>query len=129
MKMDISTLQELHKQITELRKRANETDSKRETHEIELKIKDLELEFESALDNILDQFSDEIELRLRVNKIVKYDIWDFRSWIGDALLQRVSLEDLDIMKELRESINEDFDPTYEIDSGDVLVEFADDKYK
>ena len=127
--MDISTLQELHKQITELRKRANETDSKRETHEIELKIKDLELEFESALDNILDQFPDEIELRLRVNKIVKYDIWDFRSWIGDALLQRVSLEDLDIMKELRESINEDFDPTYEIDSDDVLVEFADDKYK
>lgn len=127
--MDISKLKELHKQISELRKKADSTDSKKETHQIEMEIKPLEYEFESALDDILDELPDEIDLRVKVNKIVHYDTWDFRSWIGDNLLQRDNLDNLDIMEELKTSINEDFDAIYPIDNEDVTVEFIDAKYK
>lgn len=127
--MDISKLKEIHEQIQELREKADRTDSKKETRAIEREIKTLELEFDNEVDNILEEIPDEIELRIKVNKVVKFDTWDFKSWIGDNLLERSDLEDLDIIKELKASINEDFDPTYEIDNEDVTVEFEDDRYK
>ena len=127
--MDISKLKEIHEQIQELREKADRTDSKKETRAIEREIKTLELEFDDEVDNILEEIPDEIELRIKVNKVVKFDTWDFKSWIGDNLLERSDLEDLDIIKELKASINEDFDPSYEIDNEDVTVEFEDDRYK
>ena len=72
---------------------------------------------------------DEIEIRIKVNKVVKFDTWNFKSWIGDNLLERDNLDDFDIIKELKISIDEDFDPSYEIDSEDVIIEFEDDRYK
>lgn len=127
--MDISKLKEIHEQIQELREKADRTDFKKETRAIEREIKTLELEFDDEVDNILEEIPDEIELRIKVNKVVKFDTWDFKSWIGDNLLERSDLEDLDIMKELKASINEDFDPSSEIDNEDVTVEFEDDRYK
>ena len=127
--MDISKLKEIHEQIQELKEKADRTDSKKETRSIEREIKTLELEFDNEVDNILEEIPDEIELRIKVNKVVKFDTWDFKSWIGDNLLERSDLEDLDIIKELKASINEDFDPSYEIDNEDVTVEFEDDRYK
>ena len=127
--MDISKLKEIHEQIQELREKADRTDSKKETRAIEREIKTLELEFDDEVDNILEEIPDEIELRIKVNKVVKFDTWDFKSWIGDNLLERSDLEDLNIIKELKASINEDFDPSYEIDNDDVTVEFEDDRYK
>ena len=127
--MDISNLKKIHNQIQELKEKADRTDSKKETRSIEREIKTLELEFDNEVDNILEEIPDEIELRIKVNKVVKFDTWDFKSWIGDNLLERSDLEDLDIIKELKASINEDFDPTYEIDNDDVTVEFEDDRYK
>ena len=127
--MDISKLKEIHEQIQELREKADRTDSKKETRAIEREIKTLELEFDDEVDNILEEIPDEIELRIKVNKVVTFDTWDFKSWIGDNLLERSDLEDLDIIKELKASINEDFDPSYEIDNEDVTVEFEDDRYK
>ena len=127
--MDISKLKEIHEQIQELREKADRTDSKKETRAIEREIKTLELEFDDEVDNILEEIPDEIELRIKVNKVVRFDTWDFKSWIGDNLLERSDLEDLDIIKELKASINEDFDPSYEIDNEDVTVEFEDDRYK
>ena len=127
--MDISKLKEIHKQIQELRLQADKTDSKKETRAIEREIKTLELAFDNEVDNLLEEIPDEIELRIKVNKVVTFDTWDFKSWIGDNLLERSDLEDLDIIKELKASINEDFDPTYEIDNEDVTVEFEDDRYK
>ena len=127
--MDISKLKEIHEQIQELREKADRTDSKKETRAIEREIKTLELEFDDEVDNILEEIPDEIELRIKVNKVFTFDTWDFKSWIGNDLLERSDLEDLDIMKELKASINEDFDPSYEIDNEDVTVEFEDDRYK
>ena len=127
--MDISKLKEIHEQIQELKEKADRTDSKKETRSIEREIKTLELEFDNEVDNLLEEIPDEIELRIKVNKVVTFDTWDFKSWIGDNLLERSDLEDLDIIKELKASINEDFDPSYEIDNDDVTVEFEDDRYK
>lgn len=127
--MDISNLKKIHNQIQELKEKADRTDSKKETRAIEKEIKALELDFDNEVDNVLEEIPDEIELRIKVNKVVKFDTWDFKSWIGDNLLERSDLEDLDIIKELKGSINEDFDPAYEIDNDDVTVEFEDDRYK
>lgn len=128
--MDTSNLKKIHNQIQELKEKANRTDSKKETRVIEKEIKTLELEFDNEMDNILEEIPDEVELRIKVNKVVKFDISYFKSWIGENLLEeRSDLEDLDIIKELKASINDDFDPTYEIDSDDVTIEFEDDRYK
>ena len=127
--MDISNLKKIHNQIQELKEKADRTDSKKETRVIEKEIKALELDFDNEVDNILEEIPDEIELRIKVNKVVRFDTWDFKSWIGDNLLERSDLEDLDIIKELKTSINDDFDPAYEIDNDDVTVEFEDDRYK
>lgn len=127
--MDISNLKKIHNQIQELKEKADRTDSKKETRVIEKEIKALELDFDNEVDNILEEIPDEIELRIKVNKVVRFDTWDFKSWIGDNLLERSDLEDLDIIKELKASINDDFDPAYEIDNDDVTVEFEDDRYK
>ena len=127
--MDTSKLIEIHKQISELRKKANNTDSKKETYQIEKEIKDLQYDFEKVMDNLLDELPGEIELRARVDKLICYDTWDFKSWIAGELLERDNIEDLDIMKELKTSIEEEFDASYEIDDEDVTIEFVDDKYK
>ena len=127
--MDISKLKKIHNQIQELEEKADRSDSKKETRAIEKEIRTLELEFNNEVDNILEEIPDEIELRIKVNKVVKFDTWDFKSWIGDNLLERSDFEDLDIIKELKVSINEDFDPSYEIDNEDVTIEFEDDRYK
>lgn len=127
--MDISKLKKIHNQIQELREKADRTDSKKETRAIEKEIRILELDFDNEIDNLLEEIPDEIELRLKVNKVVKFDTWNFKSWIGDNLLERDNLDDLDMMKEFRVSIDEDFDPSCEIDSEDVIVEFEDDRYK
>lgn len=127
--MDISKLKEIHNRIQELRLQADKTDSKKETKTIEKEIRILELDFDNKVDNLLEEIPDEIELRIKVNKVVKFDTWDFKSWIGEDLLERNNLDDLDIMKEFRASIDEDFDPSYEIDNEDITIEFEDDKYK
>lgn len=127
--MDISKLKEIHNRIQELRLQADRTDSKKETKTIEKEIRILELDFDSEVDNLLEKIPDEIELRIKVNKVIKFDTWDFKSWIGDNLLERDNLDDLDIIRELKISIDEDFDPSYEIDSEDVIVELEDDEYK
>ena len=127
--MDISNLKKIHSQIQELKEKADRTDSKKETKAIEKEIRILELDFDNEVDNLLEEIPDEIELRIKVNKVVKFDTWDFKSWIGDDLLERNNLDNLDIIKELKVSIDEDFDPSYEIDNEDVTIEFEDDKYK
>ena len=127
--MDISKLKEIHKQIQESKERADRTDSKKETRVIEKEIQILKVEFNDELDNLLEKIPDEIELRIKVNKVVKFDTWNFKSWIGDNLLEKDNLDDFDIIKELKISIDEDFDPSYEIDNEDVTVEFEDDRYK
>ena len=127
--MDISKLKEIHSQIAELEDKASATDSKKETYKIEQEIRALKREFEEILDNGLEEIPDQVELRLKVNKVVKFDTFDFKSWLCDDLLERDSLEDFDVNKELKVAISEDFDPTYEIDYEDVTVEVEDDRYK
>ena len=127
--MDISKLKEIHSQIAELEDKASATDSKKETYKIEQEIRALKREFEEILDNGLEEIPDQVELRLKVNKVVKFDTFDFKSWLCDNLLERDSLEDFDVNEELKVAISEDFDPTYEIDIEDVTVEIEDDRYK
>lgn len=127
--MDISKLKELHAQIVELRKKADATDSKRETYQIQREIDALESKFEDVTYELLDEIPNDIDLRITVNKVVPFDTTDFKSWVVDNILQRDDLEDLDLIEELKESVKEDFDPLYEIDTDDVNVEFEDARYK
>lgn len=127
--MDISKLKELHAQIVELRKKADATDSKRETYQIQREIDSLENKFEDITYELLDEIPNDIDLRITVNKVVPFDTTDFKSWIVDNILQRDDLEDLDLIEELKESVKEDFYPLNEIDDDDVNVEFEDARYK
>ena len=127
--MDISNLKKIHNQIKELREKADKTDSKKETRAIDKEIETLEPKFIDELDSLLEEIPDEIELRIKVNKIVKFDTWDFKSLLEENLLIRSNLEDFDIIKELKTYINDDFDPIYDIDYKDVTVEFEDARYK
>ena len=127
--MDISNLKKIHNQIQELREKADKTDSKKETRAIDKEIETLEPKFIDELDSLLEEIPDEIELRIKVNKIVKFDTWDFKSLLEENLLIRSNLEDFDIIKELKTYINDDFDPIYDIDYKDVTVEFEDARYK
>lgn len=127
--MDISKLKELHAQIVELRKEADATDSKRETYQIQREIDALESKFESVTYELLDEIPDDIDLRITVNKVVTFDTTDFKSWIVGTLFERNSLDDLDLIEELKESVREDFDPLFEIDTNDINVEFEDARYK
>jgi len=127
--MDISKLKELHSQILELKKKAEATDSKRETRLIEREINTVELDFYDELYKLIDEIPDKIELRIKVDKVVSFETYDFTSWIENDLLERESLDNLNIIEELKIAIDEDFDPLYEIDNNDVSVEFKDDRYK
>jgi hypothetical protein len=127
--MDISKLQELHKQILSLEKEARETDSKREAFRLNMEVRTLQREFQDLVDKIVIELPEEVNVRIKVNKVVKFDTTDFKEWIGDSLLQRSSLEDLDFYKELKDCINEDFDPEYELGYNDIAFEIEDDRFK
>lgn len=127
--MDISKIQEIHNKISELEKKAIETDSKKETHELEIQIRKLQDKFLDNLEEVLKEIPDKIKLKITVNKTVDFDTWDFKSWIADELLQRRDISDLNLIDELMISIKEDFDPSYEIDSGDINVIIDDDRFK
>lgn len=124
--MDISKLKNLHSQIEELRERADATDSKKETYLIQRKIKELENNLESTAYDILDEIPDNIKLRLTVNKVINYDTTDFKNWMIDSLLERDNLDDLDIMEELKISIEDDSNCFYYLDSDDVNITLEND---
>lgn len=127
--MDISKLKELHSEITELKKRAEATDSKKETYNLNKERIKLENKFKILAYDILDKIPDDLDIRVTVNKVIPYDTTAFKSWIVNILLDKSDINDLDLIEELKTSIDEDFDPVYEIDNEDITITIEDDRLK
>lgn len=129
MKMDISKLKELHTEIVELRDRIEETDSKKETLELQRELDSLTSNFEDVAYKLLDEIPDEINIKLTVNKIVDYDTTFVKEDIIDNILERDDIEDLNIVEELKDAILENYCPIDYIYDDDLSVEIADDRLK
>ena len=127
--MDIVKLKELRSKIDELKVKARETDSKKETFKIEQEIRSLAREFEELVDASMPEIPDDVKVHIKVDKVITFDTSDFKSWLADDMLERLDLEGFDLKKELREAINEDLDPEYEIDYADITVTIEDDRLK
>lgn len=127
--MDISKLKELHAKIVELRDRIEETDSKKETLELQRELDSLTSDFEDVACELLDEIPDEINLKLTVNKIVDYDTTFVKEDIIDNILERDDIEDLNIVEELKDAIFENYYPIDYLYDDDVSVEIADDRLK
>lgn len=127
--MDISKLKELHAKIVELRDRIEETDSKKETLELQRKLDSLTSDFEDVAYELLDEIPDEINLKLTVSKIVDYDTTFVKDDIIDNILERDNIEDLNIVEELKDAIIENYYPTDYIYDEDVNIEVVDDRLK
>jgi len=127
--MDTSKLKQIHKSIITLENKIKETDSKKESRELEKQIDNLESEFDNVLDGVLKDFPTEVPLKIKVDKVVDFDITDFRSYILEKLLIREDISNLDLNKELKNWIKEIFEASYEIDDSDITVEFIDNEYK
>ena len=127
--MDISKLKELHTKIVELRDRIEETDSKKETLELQKELDSLTSDFEDIACKLLDEIPDEISLKLTVSKVVDYDTtFDKEDIIGN-ILERDNIEDLNIVEELKDAILEGYCPTDYIYDDDINVEVVDDRLK
>lgn len=129
MKMDISKLKELHAKIVEVRDRIEETDSKKETLELQRELDSLTSDFEDVAYELMDEIPNEINLKLTVSKIVDYDTAFVKDDIIDNILDRDNIEDLNIVEELKDAILENYYPTDYIYDEDVNVEIADDRLK
>lgn len=127
--MDTSKLKQIHKSIITLENKIKETDSKKESRELEKQIDNLEFEFDDVLDEVLKDFPTEVPLKIKVDKVVDFDITDFRCNMLEELLIREDISNLDLNKELKNWIKENFEASYEIDDGDITVEFIDNEYK
>lgn len=127
--MNTSKLQEIHAKIVELRDRIEETDSKKETRELQKELDSLISDFEDVACKLLDEIPDEINLKLTVNKIVDYDITFIKDDVIDNILEKDNIEDLDIIEELKDTILESYYPTDYIYDDDVNIEIADVRLK
>lgn len=127
--MDTSRLKQIHKHIITLENKVKETDSKKESRRLEKQIEDLESEFEDALDEVLEDFPTEVTLKIKVDKVVDFDITDFRYNVLEELLIREDISDIDLNRELKNWVKENFEASYEIDDSDITIEFIDNEYK
>jgi hypothetical protein len=127
--MDISKIKELHSQITKLKNKAEATDSKRETREIQMQIDNLENELEDLVYNSLKEIPEEIDVRIQTDKVVSYDTYEFKDYIMDMILTENNLENLDINRELLEYIQDSYDLFDAINNSDLTISIDDDRYK
>lgn len=126
--MDLSKIKELHSQFIELKNKAEATDSKEETREIQIQINNLENKLEDLIYDSLKEIPEDLDLRIQVNKIVSFDTSIFKDDLIDLILNSDNLESLDIKRELMEYIQDSYPADY-IYNNDVIVTIDDDRYK
>ena len=102
-------MQEIIDKIKELRKLANETDSKKKDLEYRIKIKKLARQLEDYFDEQIKNFPDDITIIVKLNKKVSYDTSHFKDWLMDYLEdQEYNIPDLNIKEQLEDFLKEDF---------------------
>jgi len=129
MNMDTSKLQELHAEIVKLRNKIEDTDSKKETSELQRQLDSLEDEFEDVAYELLNEIPDEIELRLTVDKVVDYDTAFVKDDVVSNLLEMSDISGINLVEELQDAIINSYYPADYIYDEDIDVEIADDRFE
>jgi len=127
--MDTSKLQELHAEIVKLRNKIEDTDSKKETSELQRQLDSLEDEFEDVAYELLNEIPDEIELRLTVDKVVDYDTAFVKDDVVSNLLEMSDISGINLVEELQDAIINSYYPADYIYDEDIDVEIADDRFE
>lgn len=78
-------MQEIIDKIKELRKLANETDSKKKDLEYRIEIKKLSRQLENYFDEQVKNFPNTVDITIKLNKKISYDTSYFKDWFMDYL--------------------------------------------
>lgn len=109
--------------IEELRKLANNTDSKKEDLEYRREIKRLIRQLEDYTDELINKVPETIKLRIKVDKIITYDTDNFKSYLYDYIGDSANY-DINIDEELMEYIKDYMyiDDYLDFDDYDIKVD-------
>lgn len=110
-------IQKTIKKIDELTQLANRTDSKKEDFEYRQKIRALARQLEEEVDKKLDAFPATVKIHIKVDKVIEYDTFDFKSWLR-SYMDDTDQYDVDLDKEFEDYFHENFYPEDYIDSYD-----------
>lgn len=116
-------MKSLLEQLKDLQRRANATDSKKEDFELRQQAREIARQLQAQIDNKLNKFPDELEITIKVNKTIKYDTSEFKSWL-QSYVEDYELYDPDLMEEFVSYFEEYFDPYNFLDSDDYKIEYA-----
>lgn len=116
-------MNDLLEQLEDLQRRADATDSKKEDFKLRQQAREIARQLQAQVDNKLNEFPDELEITIKVNKTIKYDTSGFKSWL-QSYVEDNALYDLDLMEEFSLYFEEDFCPDDILDSSDYKIEYA-----
>lgn len=102
-------MQEIIDKIKELRKLANETDSKKKDLEYRIEIKKLSRQLENYFDEQIRNFPDTVDITIKLNKTISYDTSNFKDWLMDYLEDNgYDIPDFNIKEQLEDYLEENF---------------------
>lgn len=102
-------MQEIIDKIRELRKLANETDSKKKDLEYRIEIKKLSRQLEDYYDEQIKNFPDSVDITITLDKKVSYDTSYFKDWFMSYLEEHeYDVPDLNIREQFEDYVKEDF---------------------
>ncbi len=102
-------MQEIINKIKELKKLANETDSKKKDLEYRIEIKKLVRQLEDYFDEQIRNFPDTVDITIKLNKTVSYDTSAFKDRVMDYLEEyEYDVPDFDMKEQLNDFLREDF---------------------
>ena len=102
-------MQEIINKIKELRKLANETDSKKKDLEYRIEIKRLFRQLENYFDEQIKNFPDTVNITIKLNKNISYDTSYFKDWFMNYLEEHeYDIPDFNIKEQLEDYLKEDF---------------------
>jgi len=102
-------MQEIINKIKELKKLANETDSKKKDLEYRMEIKKLVRQLEDYFDEQINNFPDNVTIVIKLNKAVSYDTSAFKDRLMDYLEEyEYDMPDFDMKEQLDDFLREDF---------------------
>jgi len=102
-------MQEIIDKIKELRRLANETDSKKEDLEYRMEIKKLSRQLEDYFDEKIKSFPNMVDITVKLNKKISYDTSYFKDWLMSYLEEyEYDVPDFNIKEQLEDYLKEDF---------------------
>ena len=116
-------MNDLFEKLKDLQRRADATDSKKEDFKLRQQAREIARQLQEQIDSKLNEFPDELEITIKVNKTIKYDTSEFKSWL-QSYIEDNELYDLDLMHEFDSYLEEDFYPSDILDYSDYKIEYA-----